>query len=41
MFTGDGSWIEDEKTGEVMALKEEGGMYTLQMWVRTGTKPSF
>lgn len=41
VFTGAGSWIEDEKTGEVMALKEDGGMYTLQMWVRAGVRPVF
>ena len=41
VFTSAGSWIEDEKTGEVMELKEDGGMYTLRMWVRTGASPSF
>ena len=40
-FTNAGSWIEDERTGEVMELKEDGGMYTLQMWVRTGAGPGF
>ena len=34
VFTRDGSFIEDDSTGERIAIKEENGMYMLSMWVR-------
>ena len=30
----EGSYIQDKTTGEVMWLKEQGGMFTLKLWVR-------
>ena len=35
VFEEEGAYIEDRSTGEKMWLKEEGGMYLLQMWVPT------
>ena len=34
MFDKDGSYVEDTYTGERMALREEGGMYMMKLWVR-------
>ena len=34
VFDSDGSFIEDKITGQKLWLKEENGMYKLQMWVR-------
>ena len=34
VFAASGSYIEDEATGEVMLLKEQGGMYMLKLWVK-------
>ena len=36
VFEESGSYIEDVKTGEVMALKEQGGMFMLKLWVPRG-----
>ena len=36
VFGPDGSYVEDVKTGEVVWLKEQGGMYMLKMWVKKG-----
>ena len=33
VFDREGSYIEDVKTGEVMKLREMGGMYMLKMWI--------
>ena len=33
VFTRDGSFIEDDSTGERIGIKEENGMYMLSMWV--------
>jgi len=33
VFDPEGSYIEDTKTGEVMRLREMGGMYMLKMWI--------
>ena len=32
----EGSYIEDKRTGEKIWMKEEGGMYSLKMWVKAG-----
>ena len=34
VFDQEGSYIQDKKTGEVIWLKEEGGMYMLKLWVK-------
>ena len=34
VFTKDGSFIEDDVTGERIAINEENGMYVLSMWVK-------
>ena len=34
VFEREGSYVEDEVTGEKMWLQEKGGMYMLKMWVR-------
>ena len=34
VFAASGSYIEDETSGEVMPLKEQGGMYMLKLWVK-------
>ena len=34
VFAASGSYIEDEASGEVMPLKEQGGMYMLKLWVK-------
>ena len=37
MFGDDeGSYIEDKRTGERIWMKEEGGLYSLKMKVKTG-----
>ena len=41
VFSRAGSWIEEEHTGKIMALREDSGMYTLQMWVHTGAQAPF
>ena len=33
-FAASGSYIEDAASGEVMPLKEQGGMYMLKLWVK-------
>ncbi len=33
VFEKEGSYIEDTDSGEVMKLKEVGGMYMLKMWI--------
>ena len=35
VFDSEGSYIEDKATNERMWIKEEGGMYILQMWVKS------
>ena len=32
----DNAYIEDVKTGEIMRLQQEGGMYLLKLWVKRG-----
>lgn len=34
VFDSEGSYVEDKQTGEVMWLREEGGMYMLKLWVK-------
>ena len=34
VFAASGSHIEDEASGEVMPLKEQGRMYMLKLWVK-------
>ena len=34
VFSRDGSYIEDDATGEGIGIKEENGMYMLSMWVK-------
>ena len=34
VFTRDGSFIEDDVTGERIRINEENGMYVLSMWVK-------
>ena len=34
VFAASGSYIEDEASGEVMPLKQQGGMYMLKLWVK-------
>ena len=35
VFDAEGSYIEDKETGECLKLQEQGGMYTLKLWVQT------
>ena len=35
VFAASGSYIEDEASGEVMPLREQGGMYMLKLWVKS------
>ena len=35
VFTREGSYIEDDATGERINMKEENGMYVLTVWVKT------
>ena len=32
----EGSYIEDKRTGERIWMQEEGGMYSVTLWVRSG-----
>jgi hypothetical protein len=34
IFDTEGSYIEDKETGEIMPLREEGGMFMLKLWVK-------
>ena len=34
VFDADGSYIEDKETGECIRMQEQGGMYTLKLWVQ-------
>ena len=34
VFAASGSYIEDEASGEVMPLREQGGVYMLKLWVK-------
>ena len=34
VFAKEGSYVEDDETGERMYLKESGGMYMLKLWVK-------
>ena len=34
VFTREGSFIEDDNTGEIISINEENGMYVLSMWVK-------
>ena len=34
VFDDEGSYIEDKRTGEIMSLREVGGMYMLKLWVK-------
>ena len=36
VFDPEGSYIEEIATGERLQLKEQGGMYTLKLWVQRG-----
>ena len=38
IFDEEGSYVQDKETGEVMPLRETGGMFHLKLWVE---KPSF
>ena len=35
VFAASGSYIEDETSGEIMPLREQGGMYMLKPWVKS------
>ena len=37
VFSGSGSYVEDETSGERIPLKEQGGMYMLKLWVKNQT----
>ena len=34
VFAASGSYVQDETSGETMALTEKGGMYMLKLWVK-------
>ena len=34
VFARDGSYAEDETTGERIEMQEKGGMYMMKLWVR-------
>ena len=34
VFSGSGSYVEDENTGERIQLREQGGMYMLKLWIK-------
>ena len=34
VFAASGSYVQDEASGETMALTEKGGMYMLKLWVK-------
>ena len=34
VFAASGSYVQDEQTGETMALEEMGGLYMLKLWVK-------
>ena len=34
VFGKDGAYVQDDRTGEQMRLKEENGMYILRLWVK-------
>ena len=34
VFAASGSYVQDETSGEIMALTEKGGMYMLTLWVK-------
>ena len=34
VFDSDGSYIEHEKTGECMSMRDDGKMFLLKLWVR-------
>ena len=34
VFDSNGSYIEDKRTGETMALQERNGMYMLKLWTK-------
>ena len=36
VFDGDGSYIEDKETGEIMSLKDNDTMHTLKLWIKRG-----
>ena len=36
VFDEEGSYIQDKLTGEIMDLREDNGMYMLNMWVKKG-----
>ena len=33
-FDSEGSYVRNKRTGEVMWLREEAGMYVLSLWVQ-------
>ena len=37
VFDNDGSYIESKQTGENMCLREQGGMFMLEMYVQRGS----
>ena len=37
VFSGSGSYVEDENTGERISLREQGGMYMLKPWIKSQT----
>jgi hypothetical protein len=36
VFEAEGSYVEDRHSGEVMYLEENGGMYMMKLWVKSG-----
>ena len=36
VFSPEGSYLEDVNSGEVVWLKEQGGMFMLKVWAKTG-----
>ena len=34
VFSGSGSHVEDQNTGERIQLREQGGMYMLKLWIK-------
>ena len=39
VFDPEGSYIEDKSSGEIMHLREEGGMFLLKLWAKKATSP--
>ena len=41
VFTKNGSYIEDDRTGERMHMEERNGMYMLKLWTKAERTSSF